>query len=80
MREMCGEYIVTGESMEYVDFNKMLNLNATASYLWKEVAHKDFDLHTLTDLLVRKYEVSEEQAAADAAHLCQTWKEAGVLE
>lgn len=37
MREMCGEYIVTGESMEYVDFNKMLNLNATAAYLWKEV-------------------------------------------
>lgn len=80
IREMCGEYIVTGESVEYVDFNKMLSLNATAAYLWKEVVHKDFDLHTLIDLLVRKYNVSEEQASADAANLCQIWKEAGVIE
>lgn len=80
VREMCGEYIVTAESMELVNFNKLISLNSSAVYLWNEVEGKDFDEHTLASLLVKKYQIDEALALKDATALCKAWKDAGVLE
>lgn len=80
VREMCGEYIVTAESMELVNFNKLISLNSSAVYLWNEVEGKDFDEHTLASLLVKKYRIDEALALKDATALCKAWKDAGVLE
>lgn len=80
IREMCGEYIVTGEGLENMDFNKLLSLNPSATYLWREVQDKEFDAALLANLLQNKYEVTLTQALADAENLCQRWKEIGVVE
>lgn len=80
LRTICGECVVMGEGLQQVNFNKMLSLNESAAYLWKEVQGKDFTVEDLTKLLLDQYEVSEEVAAADAAKLCQIWLEQGVVE
>ena len=56
-----------------------MSLNPTAAYLWESVEGKDFTVEDLTILLTDKYEVSEEQAAADAAALAAKWIEAGIV-
>lgn len=79
LRQICGEYIVVGEGLSQVNFNKMMTLNESAAYLWKEVQGKEnFSVEDLTQLLLDRYEVEREQASADAAKLAQTWIEQGV--
>lgn len=80
LRQICGEYVVVGEGLAQVNFNKMLSLNESAAYLWKEVTGKTFSKKTLVQLLLDKYEVSEERAAADVDKLTAIWLEQGVAE
>lgn len=80
LRTICGEHIVVGEGLAQVNFNKMLSLNESAAYLWKEVEGKDFTKEDLVKLLLDRYEVSEEQATADVEKLTATWLTEGVVE
>ena len=79
LRNIGQEHIVTGEGLAQINFNKMVSLNPTAAYLWESVEGKDFTVEDLTKLLTDKYEVTEEQAAADAAALAAKWIEAGIV-
>lgn len=80
LRQICGEYVVVGEGLAQVNFNKLLSLNETAAYLWKEVSGKDFSKQDLVQLLLDAYEVSEERASADVDKLLEIWQKEGVLE
>ena len=80
LRSICGEFIVVGEGLDQVNFNKMLSLNESAAYLWKEVEGKDFTRDTLVQLLLDKYEVSREQASQDVEKLVNTWIQEGVVQ
>ena len=55
LREMCGDYIVLAESLELIDFNKLIHLNESAVYLWQGVEGREFDADVLAGLLVDKY-------------------------
>ena len=79
LRPLGEEFIVIGEGIAQINFNKMVSLNSTAAYLWENVEGKDFTVEDLTKLLTDQYEVSEEQAAADAAALAAKWIEAGIV-
>lgn len=80
MRTLGPDHIVMAEGAEVVNFNKMIALNPTAAYLWESVEGKEFSVEDLTQLLLDKYDVSREIAAADAAKLAASWTEAGVVE
>ena len=77
---MCGEYVIVGEGLERVNFNKMISLNSSAAYLWEAVEEKEFSVQTLSDLLTDKYDVDEKTAANDARELAAKWIEAGIVE
>lgn len=79
LRKLGKEYIVVGEGLAQVNFNKMVSLNATAAYLWESVEDRDFTVADLTALLLERYEVEEDVAARDAAALAQAWVEAGIV-
>lgn len=79
LRSLLGEFIVVGEGLAQVNFNKMLSLNESAAYLWKEVEGKDFTREDLVKFLLDRYEVSEEQAAADVDKLLAVWTQEGVV-
>ena len=80
LRQLLGEYVVTGEGLERVNFNKIISLNATAAYLWEQVQEKDFTVEDLANLLTEKYEVSPQTALNDSRTLADSWKEAGLID
>ena len=81
LRPLGDEYILIGESVEQINFNKMITMNESAAYLWQKVADgRDFDARTLADLLCEEYEVSQERALADAKTTAHSWLDAGIAE
>ena len=80
LREIDGQHVVIGEGLSQVNFNKMISLNATAAYLWESVVGKEFTSADLVKLLLDKYEVTEEVAAADVDNLVKKWIEAELVE
>lgn len=80
LREMCGEHIVSGEGIEHINFNKLISLNSTAAFLWKEVEGKDFTAQTLAKLLIDRYGIDMELAMKDSENLINAWIEAGIAE
>lgn len=80
LRPLGQEYIVTGEGLARIDFSKVISMNASAAYLWKEVQGRDFSADELARLLTGRYEVDDETARADAAKLLNTWRNAGLIE
>lgn len=80
LRTLGDEQIISGEGLEQINFTKLISLNHSAAYLWKEVEGKDFDAQTLAELLVKRYTVDEATALADAKKLTESWENAGLLE
>lgn len=79
LRELGGDYILIGESVELVNFNNIITFNETAAYLWKQVEKKEFDINTLTQLLLDEYDVTEDIAREDAQATIDDWKEIGII-
>lgn len=80
LRPLGAEFIVTGEGIRQVNFNKMISLNESAAYLWREVEGKEFSVQDLADLLIARYEIDMDRALADSAAICDKWIEAGIVE
>ena len=80
LRKLGNEYILVGESMELINFNKMITLNETAAFLWQQAEQGEFDAATLCKALCGEYEVSPEQAMNDVQATIESWKEAGVVK
>lgn len=80
LREMCGEHIVAGEGIEHINFNKLISLNSTAAFLWKEAEGRDFTAETLAELLIDRYGIDKELAMKDSENLINAWIEAGIAE
>ena len=80
LREMCGENIVTAEGMENINFNKLISLNSTAAFLWKNLEGKEFTEKEMAQLLIDEYGIDMELAMKDSTNLCNVWKEAGIAE
>ena len=79
LRPLGEEFIVIGEGISQINFNKMISLNSSAALLWRNVEGKDVTVEDLTKLLTDNYEVDEERAAADAAALARKWIDAGIV-
>lgn len=80
LRALGNEFILIGEGLEQVNFNKMITMNETAAYLWRSVSDgREFDAQVLADLLMAEYEVGPEQALEDCANTIDTWKQADII-
>ena len=79
-REVCGEHIIVAYGRENIDFNKVISLNESASFLWKNIVDKDFDAETMAGLLQQEYEVDAETALKDAQALLDEWTKVGLTE
>ena len=79
LREMCGEHIIIGTGVENIDFSKVISLNESAAWLWREVEDKEFTPQLLAELLMQQYEVDEATALADARALANQWISVGIV-
>ena len=50
LREVCGERVIVGEGLEAINFGRLLCLNETAAWLWKEAK----ELGNYTKCLIRR--------------------------
>ena len=80
LRTVCGENIIVAEGIENVDFSRIISMNETSAYRWKNIQGIDFDENTLAGLLLEEYEVDEATARSDAKALVEKWLEAGIIE
>lgn len=80
LRPLGQEYILVGESVERVNFNKMIVMNETAAFLWNKVGSGHWEVKDLAALLLSEYEVDEATAMRDAQSTVELWKEAGIIE
>ena len=80
LRTICGENIIVAEGIENIDFSRIISMNESAAYLWKNIQGTDFDVDSLTKLLLEEYEIDEATAQNDAAQLVTKWQEAGIIE
>lgn len=80
LREMCGENIVAAEGIENINFNKLISLNESAAYLWRELIGKEFTTEEMAELLIARYGIDKELAMTDSANLCEAWLNAGIAD
>ena len=80
LRQMCGENIVAAEGLQNINFNKLLSLNESAAYLWKELVGKEFTQEEMAELLISRYGIDKKLAMTDSANLMKSWVEVGVAE
>lgn len=80
LRSLGKEFILVADGFEAVDFSRMISMNESAAFLWKEVEDKDFDAEMLTTLLTDNYDIDRETAQNDVTALLKTWSEAGMIE
>lgn len=84
LRKLGNEYILVGESMALIDFNKMITLNETAAFLWEKAEENtknkgEFIAADLCKDLCAEYDVTPEQAMTDVQATIDSWLEAGVI-
>lgn len=81
LREVCGERVIIGEGLGAINFGKMLALNETAGWLWKEAQEMgDFTIEALADKLCEEYDVDADEARKDVSDIIAEWQSVSVIE
>ena len=81
LRTVCGENVIVGEGLDAINFGRMLCLNETAAWLWKQAVEQgDFTADSLAKALCDEYEVTPDQALADVKETINQWTELKVVE
>ena len=81
LRTVCGENVIVGEGLDAINFGRMLSLNETAAWLWKQAVEQgDFTAESLANALCDEYEVTPDQALADVTETINQWTELKVVE
>ena len=81
LRTVCGENVIVGEGLDAINFGRMLCLNETAAWLWKQALEQgDFTADTLAAALCNEYDVTPDQALADVKETINQWTELKVVE
>lgn len=79
LRQVAGNWVVLPLAAETVNFSGMLSLNDAGAFLWR-VLEQESSVDTLVDALTSEYNVSGEQARADAEEFVEKLVQAGCVE
>ena len=84
LRKLGNEYILIGETLALINFNKVITLNETAAFLWQQaealtVQNGSFTVADLCQSLCAEYDVSPDQAMADVSQTIDEWLHAEVI-
>lgn len=80
LRNICGEYVLTPEGTDNIDFTNILSINETAAFLWEKLKEKEFTTEDMANLLLSEYNTTQEQALTDCKELAQIWLDAKIAE
>ncbi len=81
LREVCGENVIMCKGIKAIDFRKILALNKSAAWIWKEAqAQGDFTVESITERLCEEYDVTVEEAQSCVTDLLEKLVEEGVID
>ena len=81
LREVCGERVIVGEGLGAINFGKLLALNESAAWLWKQAQEMgDFTIEALADKLSGEYDVTADEARTDVTAIVTEWQKVDVVE
>ena len=80
LRRLGKEAVIVAESLELIDFDRLVSLNDSAAYIWESLPASGFDTDTVIKLLTERYDVDITTATLDARELIDIWVEAGIIE
>ena len=81
LREVCGENVIIGEGLGAINFGKMLALNESEAWLWKQAVEMgDFTIEALAEKLCQEYDVTAEEALQDVTEIIGEWQKVNVVE
>ncbi len=81
LRTVCGENVIVGEGLDAINFGRMLSLNETAAWLWKQALEQgDFTVQSLSEAICSEYDVTPDKALDDVKETVENWKQLGVIE
>ena len=78
-RNIAGSNIVVPVGKNAVDFNAMITLNETGSFLW-DAFQKDITVDDAVELITSEYEVAPEIARADIEKFVALLQENNLFE
>ena len=79
LRQVAQNWIVMPLAEETLNLSGLLKLNDSGAMLWN-VLEKNCSVDALTDALMSEYEISEEQAKADAEAFFDKLLQIGCME
>ena len=81
LRDVCGDKVIVGEGLEAIDFEHLLSLNETASWLWQKAEELGyFSTDDLVAALCEEYDVDNDKAIRDVNAIVKRWQEMGLTE
>lgn len=78
-RNVAGEVLLIPVGKSVFDYNGLMILNETGSFLWDLLPNTESEEDLVRQLLA-EYEVSEEEAAADVREFIQKTRELGIID
>lgn len=78
LREVAGEYILVPIGSAATRLNGLITLNELGCFIFKTLQTEQTE-RSLVDAIVAEYDVSRDEAAADAREFVQQLEQAGVL-
>ncbi len=80
MKTVAGKIIVVPVGSETLDFNAVVSLNGSGSFLFSKLQEKDCTAEELVDAITAEYDVDREVAEKDIALFIEKISNAGMLE
>jgi hypothetical protein len=75
LRDVCGNNTVMAEGLGTINFNKLLCLNETATFLWRKAEEAgEFTEEQLAEALCQEYDTDVETARKDVGDIIAEWK------
>ena len=81
LREVCGENVIMCEGLKAIDFRKILALNKSAAWIWKEAqAQGDFTAESLIARACEEFDTTPQEAEAFVTEFLEQLDKEGMIE
>ena len=78
LRDVADTLVIVPVGKATLDFPGMITVNSTGAYLW-ELLEKPQTMQSLTQAMVDRYEVAEDQAMADVKAFTESLSRVGAI-
>ncbi len=80
MRRLGKETMLVAESLDLIDFDRLISLNDSAAYVWKTLPASSFEINDIVKIITDHYDVDFQTELKDAKELVEVWINAGIIE